>query len=225
VNDDCGHILLVDDDPAFRELVASLLERIGCEIVGASGAEEALEAAATSQPSLVLLDVDLPGTSGYELCRELRDAYGDELPIVFVSGKRTEQLDLVGGLLLGADDYLVKPFEPDEFLARVRRHLSRFSRPPAAHATVELTSREQEILDLLASGFDQSAIAAELVISPKTVATHIQRILGKLGVRSRAQAVAFAHQHGLVDGSYRPGAASDATARARSAATSLPLRR
>ena len=199
VKPDCGHILLVDDDPTFRELVAALLERIGCQTVDAADGQEALEAAATSLPSLVLLDVDLPGTSGYEVCRELRDTYGDELPILFVSGTRIEQLDRVGGLLLGADDYFVKPFEPDEFLARVRRHLSRSSRPPAARPSVALTNREHEILRLLATGFDQSAIAAQLVISPKTVATHIQRILGKLGVRSRAQAVAFAHRNGLVD--------------------------
>jgi DNA-binding NarL/FixJ family response regulator len=194
----CGHILVVDDDPAFRDLVATLLERIGCQTVGAADGQEALDAAASSQPDVVLLDVDLPGTSGYEVCRELRDTYGDDLPIVFVSGRRTEQLDLISGLLLGADDYVVKPFEPDELLARVRRLLSRNLRPFAARAVEELTPREDEILRLLATGLDQPAIAALLVISPKTVATHIQRILGKLGVRSRAQAVAFAHQHGLV---------------------------
>jgi DNA-binding NarL/FixJ family response regulator len=194
----CGHILVVDDDPGFRDLVATLLERIGCQIVGAADGQEALDAAASSQPDVVLLDVDLPGSSGYEVCRELRDAYGDDLAIVFVSGKRTEQLDRVGGLLIGADDYVVKPFEPDELLARVRRLLVRASSRPAARAAEELTSREQEILRLLAEGLDQAAIASLLVISPKTVATHIQRILGKLGVRSRAQAVAFAHQHGLV---------------------------
>ena len=192
----CGHILVVDDDPAFRDLVGTLLERIGCQTVGAADGHEALSAAASSQPDVVLLDVDLPGTSGYEVCRELRDTYGDDLAIVFVSGERTDQLDRVSGLLLGADDYIVKPFEPDELLARVRRLLSR-ARPPLVRATEELTRREEEILRLLASGLDQAAIAALLVISPKTVATHIQRILGKLGVRSRAQAVAFAHQNGL----------------------------
>jgi DNA-binding NarL/FixJ family response regulator len=194
----CGHILVVDDDPAFRDLVATLLERIGCETVGAADGHEALHAAASSPPDVVLLDVDLPGTSGYEVCRELRDSYGDDLPIVFISGERTDQLDRVSGLLLGADDYVVKPFEPDELLARVRRLLARASTRPAARAAEELTSREQEILRLLSAGLDQAAIASLLVISPKTVATHIQRILGKLGVRSRAQAVAFAHQHGLV---------------------------
>ena len=79
----------------------------------------------------------------------------------------------------------------------MRRHLSRAPRSANGGAEARLTPREQEILDLLAGGLDQRAIAERLVISPKTVATHIQRILGKLGVRSRAQAVAFAHQNGL----------------------------
>ena len=60
-----------------------------------------------------MLDVQLPGMSGYEICRELRDEFGEGLPILFVSGFRTESLDRVAGLLVGADDYLVKPFAPD----------------------------------------------------------------------------------------------------------------
>jgi DNA-binding NarL/FixJ family response regulator len=185
-----GPLLIVDDDAAFREYVHSLLDRIGPSIVEATDGDEALEAASAERPSLVVLDIDLPGASGYEICRALRDAYGEELPIIFVSGRRTEQLDFVAGLLIGADDYLVKPFQAAELLARVRRHLSRAPRSSNGAAGTRLTPREQEILDLLAAGLDQRAIAEQLVISPKTVATHIQRILGKLGVRSRAQAVA-----------------------------------
>jgi DNA-binding NarL/FixJ family response regulator len=200
MNPDCGPILVVDDDAVFRELVATVLERLDLRVVEAEDGDEALEAARTERPSLVLLDVDVPGISGYEICRELRDAYGHDLPIIFVSGRRTDRLDRLSGLLLGADDYLVKPFETDELLARVRRNLAR-SRPPAPvyadGAPPGLTGRENEILGLLADGLDQRAIAAELVISPKTVATHIQRILGKIGVGSRAQAVAYAHRHGM----------------------------
>jgi DNA-binding NarL/FixJ family response regulator len=195
---DHGPILIVDDDAAFREFVRSLLGRIGYPVHETADGEEALEVALAERPSLVVLDVDVPGISGYEVCRALRDSYGEDLPIIFVSGLRTEQLDLVSGLLIGADDYLVKPFETAEFLARVRRHLSRAPGGAAAWNGAGLTPREQEILQLLAAGLDQRAIAEQLVISPKTVATHIQRILGKLGVRSRAQAVAYAHSHGLV---------------------------
>jgi DNA-binding NarL/FixJ family response regulator len=199
VETELGALLIVDDDAAFREFVRSLLGRIGHPIVEATDGDEALEAGLAERPSLVVLDIDLPGASGYEICRALRDAYGEDLPIIFVSGRRTEQLDLVAGLLIGADDYLVKPFEAAELLARVRRHLSRAPHSLNGGSGARLTPREQEILDLLAAGLDQRAIADRLVISPKTVATHIQRILGKLGVRSRAQAVAYAHRHGLVD--------------------------
>ena len=195
---DCGPILIVDDDAAFREFVRSLLGRIGCPVVETGDGDEAMEVALAERPGLVLLDVDVPGMSGYEICRALRDTYGEDLPIIFVSGRRTEQLDLVSGLLIGADDYVVKPFETAEFLARVRRHLSRTPRGLNGNGA-GLTPREQEILGLLAAGLDQRSIAEQLVISPKTVATHIQRILGKLGVRSRAQAVAYAHRNGMVD--------------------------
>jgi DNA-binding NarL/FixJ family response regulator len=199
VETDCGPILIVDDDAVFRELVGTLLGRIGHLTREAANGEDALEQALAERPSVVLLDVDVPGVSGYEVCRELRDAYGPTLPIVFVSGTRIDRLDLVGGLLVGADDYLMKPIDPDELLARVRGHLARSGVPAPGPNSAEpsLTQRERQILSLLAAGLDQRAIAAELVISSKTVGTHIQRILAKLGVGSRAQAVAFAHRHGL----------------------------
>jgi DNA-binding NarL/FixJ family response regulator len=127
-------------------------------------------------------------------CRELRDRFGD-LPVVIVSGERTESFDRVAGLLLGAADYIVKPFDPDELVARVRRLVVRDRPRPSA---TTLTGRERDVLRLLADGLDQRRIAAELFLSPKTVATHIQHILAKLGVHSRAQAVAVAHRDGLV---------------------------
>jgi DNA-binding NarL/FixJ family response regulator len=148
------------------------------------------------EPALVVLDVHLPDISGYEVCRELRDMFGERLPILFLSGARTESYDRVGGLLLGADDYLVKPFAHDELLARVRRLLARSARDDEARQ-YDLTVREREVLEHLAAGQDQPTIAKELVISEKTIATHIQHILGKLGVHSRAEAVALAHRHGI----------------------------
>jgi DNA-binding NarL/FixJ family response regulator len=219
---DCGSILIVDDDAVFREFVGTLLGRIGYLTEEAANGEEAVAQALAERPSLVLLDVDVPGVSGYEVCRELRDAYGPALPIVFVSGTRVDRLDLVGGLLVGADDYLVKPIDPDELLARVRGHLARSEAPvpaPPDGAAQNLTPREREILGLLAGGLDQRAIAAQLVISSKTVATHIQRILGKLGVGSRAQAVAFAHRHGLAGERQPDGSLSATTASSSSAKT------
>src|SRR5947209_1478217 len=121
----CGPILVVDDDPASRELVTCLLEGIGYPTVEAETGESALVAAGEQRPELVLLDVRLPGISGYEVCRQLRQRFGEQLPIMFVSGDRTESHDRVAGLMIGADDYISKPFVPDELVARVQRLLVR----------------------------------------------------------------------------------------------------
>jgi two-component system nitrate/nitrite response regulator NarL len=195
-------VLIVDDDAGYRTLVASILGRVGYETSEASSGEAALTAVRERRPSCVLLDVLLPGVTGYEVCRELRDEHGDALPIIFVTGERTEPGDRVAGLLLGADDYVIKPFDPDELLARVRRMIarswsSRNGNLVEPRTSYDLTHREDQILALLADGLNQKAIATELVISPKTVATHLQRILFKLGVHSRAEAVALAHREGF----------------------------
>jgi len=198
----CGTILIVDDDANYRASVASILGRVGYGTREASSGEEALSSVRSDRPSCVLLDVLLPGVTGYAVCRELRDEYGDALPIVFVTGERTEPGDRVAGLLLGADDYVLKPFDSDELLARVRRLLVRTELAARRNGdrnsnSFGLTVRERDILMMLAEGAGQKAIATELVLSPKTVATHIQRILAKLGVHSRAEAVAAAHREGF----------------------------
>jgi DNA-binding response OmpR family regulator len=197
-------ILVVDDDRGFQLFLEALLERAGFAVRVASDGEEALAAADESLPALTLLDVVLPRMSGYELCRQLRDRFGDGLPIMFISGERRQSFDRVSGLLVGADDYLAKPFDPDELLARVRALLrrgrardERLAAPEGGRAFHELTARELQVLWLLADGSTQDEIATLLVISPRTVGTHIQNILGKLEVHSRAQAVSAAHRRGL----------------------------
>jgi DNA-binding NarL/FixJ family response regulator len=102
-------------------------------------------------------------------------------------------------LLIGGDDYLVKPFAPDELLARVGALLRRSGTRVAAERA-QLTAREHEVLGLLAEGLEHQEIADRLIISPKTVGTHIEHVLGKLGVHSRAQAVAAAYREGLING-------------------------
>jgi DNA-binding NarL/FixJ family response regulator len=192
-------LLVIDDDDDFRTFVADLLRGAGHQVDEAATGSDALARVRAARPSLVVLDVHLPDISGYEVCRELRDEFGDLLPIIFISGERTDSYDRVSGLLLGADDYLVKPFATDELLARVRRLLTRSAQGEAVRRSYDLTPRELEIMELLATGHSQTAIAEHLVLSEKTVATHIQHILPKLGVHSRAEAVAFAHRQGLIN--------------------------
>ena len=110
---------------------------------------------------------------------------------------RTESYDRVAALLVGADDYLKKPLAPDELLIRVAR-LIRRSTPLPSGLTTRLTKRELEVLRLLADGLRTREIAAQLVISDKTVSTHIDHILAKLGVRSRGQAIARAYRGDLI---------------------------
>jgi DNA-binding NarL/FixJ family response regulator len=191
----CGPVLVVDDDPIVVELVRLSLSEAGHSTCCASSGTEAMSVAAREAIGAAVLDVNLPDRSGYEVCRELRRLYGTCLPIVFVSGDRKEAYDRIGGLLLGADDYLVKPFDPRELVARLEMLIRRAR---AAHGERPLTPRELEVLTLLAEGLTQVEISDRLEITSKTVATHIERILGKLGVRSRAQAVAFAYRETLV---------------------------
>jgi DNA-binding NarL/FixJ family response regulator len=191
-------ILVVDRDPAAGQEIADLLGGVGLETRTATSGEDALAVAGGRRPQAVLLEVRLSGVCGYEVLRELRHRYGERLPIMFVSGERVEPCDRVAGLLLGADDYVVKPFAPDELIARVRRLLVRSASDEPGALRTKLTRREQEVLQLLASGLTQPEIATELVISSSTVASHIEHILAKLGVHSRAQAVALALRSGLV---------------------------
>jgi DNA-binding NarL/FixJ family response regulator len=193
-----GPVLVVDHDDGARQATAALFAQAGFAVTAVASGEEALDAARHDTPSVVILEIPVGSLSGYEVCRALREASGRELPIVFVTGTRTEPYDAVAGILLGADDYVVKPYAPDELLARVRRLVER-ARPIVPSVAERLTNRELEILQLLAEGLAQAQIAEQLVISPKTVGSHIEHILAKLGVRSRAQAIAVAYREELVE--------------------------
>jgi DNA-binding NarL/FixJ family response regulator len=192
-----GTILIADHEVETRSLVASVLRRAGYDVVEADSGDDAMDAARHEVPRLVILEVTLPALSGYEVCHQLREEFGEGLPIILVSGERTEEFDRVAGILIGADHYMVKPFAPGELLARVRRLVS--SRAPVApRVALKLTARETEVLRLLAEGLDQEEIAGQLFISRRTVGTHIENITRKLGVRSRSQAVALAYRQDLV---------------------------
>ena len=200
----CGGVLVVDGDEDVRYELSALLTRAGFAVVSVSSGTEALRAVEDSLPGVVLLNVFLPDISGYEVCRALRDEFGADLPIVFISRDRTEPSDRVAGLLLGADDYICAPFDAGELIARLRRfarrdEISVRSTRPSIPPGPRLTERELQVLQLLGRGFRTSDIAAELVISPRTVASHVHGILSKLMVKSQTQAVAAAYREGLLD--------------------------
>ena len=184
---DCGTTLIVDPDAESRSVLVGLLARASFECVEVATGNEAIATARAERPWLVVLEVRLPDVGGYEVCRELRDEFGEEVAIVFISADRTDPFDRATGLLVGGDDYIVKPFDPGEFLARVRRLSARSNRvaPRSDPTQAGLTRREREVLTLLALGRRPREIAAELGINVKTVSSHLQRVLGKLSVNSR----------------------------------------
>src|SRR5205807_6463718 len=116
-------ILIVDDEAMIRKAVHLALEKEGYEVVEAETGAEALRRIELSKPDLILLDIMLPDVSGFDVCRDIRKA-GLRVPIIILSAK-TEEIDIVVGLEIGADDYITKPFRARELLARIAAHLRR----------------------------------------------------------------------------------------------------
>ncbi|MFN8411499.1 MAG: response regulator transcription factor [Anaerolineales bacterium] len=116
-------ILLVDDEPSIIQLARMYFERDGFRVQEVGDGEAAVEAVAKHHPALIVLDVMLPKLDGFEVCRKLR-ASGDQTPIIMLTA-RDEDIDKILGLELGADDYLTKPFNPRELIARVKAILRR----------------------------------------------------------------------------------------------------
>jgi DNA-binding response OmpR family regulator len=137
-------ILVVDDEPHIREIVGSYLVREGHEIRYAGDGDAALAAAMEREPDLIVLDVMLPGRSGFDVLRELRAA-GRRSAVILLTA-RDDVIDRVAGLEIGADDYVTKPFEPRELVARVGAVLRRVAGGPVP--AVAVTSATRELLDL-----------------------------------------------------------------------------
>ncbi len=119
-------ILVIDDEEPTVQLIGMLLERRGFEVIKAYRAEEGLRKAYRFQPDLVLLDIMMPDMDGWEVCKRLREM--SDVPVIFLTA-RGDVKDVVRGLEMGADDYIVKPYENDELVARIRAHLRRSPRP------------------------------------------------------------------------------------------------
>ena len=141
-------VLVVDDEPIVRDVVVRYLERDGYRTLEASSGDEAQRLLERDSPSLVVLDVMLPGLSGLELCRWIRAR--SDLPIVMLTA-RGEEADRIVGRELGADDYLTKPFSPRELAVRVRNLMRRTAQPtgvatrPIAFSDVVLDATAREV--------------------------------------------------------------------------------
>jgi diguanylate cyclase (GGDEF)-like protein len=117
-------ILVVDDNPVIVKLMEGLLTRAGYQVITARSGEEALEAVAVFRPDLVLLDVDMPGRSGFTICRSLKqNPHTADIPVLFVTAL-ADKKDIIDGFAAGGQDYIIKPFAHAELLARVQTHLT-----------------------------------------------------------------------------------------------------
>ncbi len=123
---------MVDDEPSIISLARMYLERDGFEVESVGDGMAAIEKIDRLRPSLVVLDIMLPGADGFEVCRRVRGA-GNQVPIIMLTA-RDEDIDKIIGLELGADDYLTKPFNPRELVARVKAILRRTDRPSVSNS-------------------------------------------------------------------------------------------
>jgi two-component system KDP operon response regulator KdpE len=120
-------ILIIDDDPAFLNLVEQVLTQKGYEVLKASSGREGLRLIFDQRPDLVLLDVVIPGVDGWQVCSRIREI--SDIPIIMITGRHKSEEDIVRGLDYGADDYLTKPLGSRELVARVRAVLRRAELP------------------------------------------------------------------------------------------------
>jgi DNA-binding NarL/FixJ family response regulator len=210
-------VLLADDQELVRSGFRLILELAqGIEIVAeAADGREAVRLAKELQPDVVLMDVRMPEVDGIEATRRLRQAGVDARVLVLTTFDLDEYV--YAAVRAGASGFLLKDAPREQLVAAVQtvargeallapaitqRLIERFvARPPAsevAPALGELSARELEVLQLVARGLSNAEIAAELVVGEATVKTHVARVLRKLDVRDRVQAVVYAYESGLV---------------------------
>jgi len=210
-------VVIADDHALFRDGLCSLLEARGVEIVGeAENGAEAVEMARSLRPDAVLMDLAMPVMGGLAATR-LISAELPNIKVVVLTASE-DDADLFEAIKSGAQGYLFKNLKADELFrllegvsrgepaltpALARKLLGEFARPSASQqhrAPDALTEREQEVLELLIEGITSNKDLAErLVVTENTVKYHLRNILDKLHVQNRAQVVAYAVRHGLVD--------------------------
>ncbi|MBA0053319.1 response regulator transcription factor [Streptomyces sp. AJS327] len=213
------HVLLADDQRLVRAGFRSILDdEPDLTVVGeAADGAEALRRCLELRPHVVLMDIRMPGTDGLEAARSIaaEPALADVRVVILTTFDEDDHI--YAALRAGATGFLVKDTEPEELVHAVRvaargealispsvtrRLIAEFAgraRPPRLPTALRaLTSREREVLELVALGLSNDEIAARLVLSPATSKTHVSRIMTKLAVRDRAQLVVLAYESGLV---------------------------
>jgi DNA-binding NarL/FixJ family response regulator len=212
-------VLIADDHPLFRDGLRGLLEARGIDVVGeARNGREAVDAVRKLRPDVVLMDLNMPEMTGLAATR-LISADQPSVKVVILTASE-EDADLFEAIKSGAQGYIFKNLESGEFFrllegvargepaltpALARKLLGELARPPSQRDTeVEgpgaLTEREREVLDLLVQGVTSNKdLADRLVVSENTVKYHLRNILDKLHVQNRAQVVAYAVRHGMVE--------------------------
>jgi DNA-binding NarL/FixJ family response regulator len=226
-------VLIADDDDLMRAgLVELLTADPGIEIVGqASTGREAVQETRRLAPDVVLMDVRMPDLDGIGATRELARAAPEARVLIVTTFEQDDYI--FGALRAGASGFLLKRTRPEDLIAAVhiiaagdsllspsvtRRVIDRMAQQPtpelAGHAKLdELTPREREVLELVARGMSNREIAAALVVEESTTRTHVKRILMKLNLRDRVQAVIFAYETGISRPGTHPGEAETASAR------------
>lgn len=200
-------VLIVDDDPILQTALTRRLEAQGFEVMSATSGQEALDLLHSKPADVVVSDVMMPGMNGFEFCHHLRSSpAGEMVPFIFLSSLG-ELTNRVQGHLLGADDYLVKPFSAQELIAKVKGAIARSQRLHGAlerllqQSTLQptplpLTPAEERVFWQVVQGFTNKQIGEHLFLSPRTVQTHLSNMLAKLNLENRSQIVRFAFEQG-----------------------------
>jgi DNA-binding NarL/FixJ family response regulator len=222
-------ILVVDDDLGTRLSISDYLELSGYSVITANDGQEALAMVEEYHPDLIVTDIVMPRMNGYELVRRVRQQPGFRLLPVILLTARTKTQERILGYQSGCDLYLPKPFELEELAAAIRNLLERSQiiqseyrvsqkeNPGTSTPTVveaqnsvfthlekpelfsSLTSREQEVLELLTHGLSNVEMGQQLHLSPRTVEKYVSSLLRKTATSNRAELVRFAIKHGLVE--------------------------
>lgn len=202
---DRKRLLLIDDDPNLILLVKDYLEFRGYEVVTAENGKEAIHMLTQGLPDLIICDIMMPEMDGYSTIEHIRqDKRTNWIPVLFLSAKGQSQ-DRIKGLNLGADVYMVKPFEPEELVAQVESSLKQTNRllehtegigddrlPIQVPASVELTPTELKVVQLVARGLANREISVQMNVSQRTIESHVSNMLGKTGLNNRTELARWA---------------------------------